>query len=271
MDKLLNYLNDYSSITSKAVNGTKWIYHHTGREEAVKGISLGRIWATDIRDFRDKKEGRLIFDDLKSLLRRRGRYNAKLLEYIRTDNMVEEFLKVKNTYVTSLTQNDNSQYLWENYGPYQVVLDYNRFIESLQIETQNNKKRKCVFRCGSIVYDKSLQEKVILKEIDRLERINVPNEFLDLVMRKLMYIGNFYKVRDDYWREEEFRILINSVDYDNPAFQEDTPKRICKDGRYHIELFFDKKAIVKVNVRNEYYKKKLMDEDIDTKIEVIGN
>ncbi len=60
MGKFVKRLNDYSCIEKNDTIDIAYLSHYTSNIKALSNICKGEFWTTDIKDFGDKCEGRLI-------------------------------------------------------------------------------------------------------------------------------------------------------------------------------------------------------------------
>lgn len=244
----INAYNDFSIIGQNVLlTGQDELFHYTSSVAALNGILSGEFFASDILCFADGKEGNLIFDRIKHFLACEGGYNEILRTMIATKEKVEEFLKLKNTYVLSLCLNGDSTHMRERYGHYTIVIDHKIFFDSLHIRTGNGEIRNGnIFKRARIVYSKNEHERIIKSELQKLSGYEIQNDLLDLILRKLMYLGNFFKDEEPYAKEQEYRVLLNAAEYGShaPAY---LPKRESLDeNKFITRFYFDKKAIRRI-------------------------
>lgn len=68
MDKFIKRYNDYSCIKDDDMNDIKKLSHYTKTTESLIDICNGNFWTTDINDFGDKLEGKLILHRINEIL-----------------------------------------------------------------------------------------------------------------------------------------------------------------------------------------------------------
>lgn len=262
MGKFIKKFNDYSCIEKNDTSNIIYLSHYTSSLEAVKNICSGEFWATDIKDFGDKSEGRLILENVNKLILEENIFSKvqkrNVYNLIGDVNKIDMFISKCRTSVLSMCINTDSEYLWDNYAGkdgYNIIFNKNAFVDSMCFYTKDGQEKNGKYiKHAPIIYNTNEQIKIIKKEISELIEKN-ESKFSDAVkieyiLRHLMYIGNFYK--DDnsdnrYENEEEYRFLINTAapPKENSIITDKIPEYYhnLENDHHYIILKFNNKAI----------------------------
>ena len=120
MGKFLRRLTDYSCIKKNDTSDIVYLSHYTSNKNALSNICSGEFWATDIKDFDDKSEGRLILKRIDEIIAKLNIFSDEQKYYIYNligdDNKIENFISEHRTTVLSMCLNTDSEYLWNNYA-----------------------------------------------------------------------------------------------------------------------------------------------------------
>lgn len=287
MGKFIERFNDYSCIVDDGPN-LKYLSHYTSKEHAVSNICTGEFWVTDMMDFDDLAEGRLILQRIRDLCRELDFLPTELKDYvfnyIGDDQKIEAFISQHRTAVLSMCVNTDSTYLWDNYAKedgYNILFDKEKFDSSLCFYTVNGDK-KCnnYIKRSKIIYDTEQQIRIIKSEFNDLLKENemgFTDEIkMEYILYHLMYIGNFYKKDSDYKNEEEYRYLVNMIHPtdDHPEIKNLLPEYIQNTSTesnavmHHIILKFDPKSIIKIICNSKLAKEKLEVYNLNIPIEM---
>lgn len=263
MGKFVKRLNDYSCIEKNDTIDITYLSHYTSNIKALSNICKGEFWATDIKDFGDKCEGRLILQRINEIISKLSIFSYDQKQYvynlIGNDSKIENFISEHRTAVLSMCLDTDSDYLWDNYATengYNIIFDKNVFVNSLFFLTANGERKgKSYVKHSKIIYDSKEQVEIIKKEINDLMALKEMGfddaVKIEYILRHLMYVGNFYKQEYDsenqYKNEQEYRFLINTVvpTEKYPEIEEMIPKYCYNDKNnchYNI-LRFDEKSI----------------------------
>ena len=263
MGEFIKRFNDYSCIEKNDTSTITYLSHYTSTAAAVKNICSGEFRATDIKDFGDKLEGRLILKGVNEIILKENIFTEVQKEYVYNligdENRIDEFIGQCRTSVLSMCLNTDSKYLWDNYARkdgYNIIFYKNALVDSMYFYTADGQRKdKEYIKHAPIVYNTDEQIKIIKKEIGELMGKNEPEfhdtEKIKYILRHLMYTGNFYKDGTDfknrYKDEQEYRFLINTAAplNDNSNITDKIPEYChnIKNGRHYNILKFDKKAI----------------------------
>ena len=263
MGEFLNRINDYSCIMKNDTSDIVCLSHYTSNINALSNICSGEFWATDIKDFGDKCEGRLILQRVNEIISKINIFSDEQREYaynlIGDDNKIENFISEHRTAVLSMCLDTDSEYLWNNYARengYNIIFDKRAFVDSLYFFTkkEERKDKNCI-KHSKIVYDTNKQVEIIKKEINDLMAVKDitfdDDTKIECILRHLMYVGNFYKreydLNNQYKDEQEYRFLINTVvpTEKHPEIKEMIPKYYYneKNNCHYNVLKFDRKSI----------------------------
>ena len=129
MEKFIKRFNDYSCIKKNDTEDIINLSHYTSNLNALSNICNGEFWATDIRDFGDKCEGRLILQRINEIISAIDCFSNEqkqcVCNLIGSDSKIEEFISNHRTAVLSMCLNTDSEYLWDNYARengYNIIL-----------------------------------------------------------------------------------------------------------------------------------------------------
>lgn len=287
MGRFIERFNDYSCIVDDGLKLER-LSHYTSNAKAVSNICKGEFWATDIIDFVDSAEGRLILQRIRGLCLEPGFLPSEVKEYVSNyigdDEKIAAFISKHRTAVLSMCVNTDSAYLWDAYAKkdgYNILFDKEMFDRSLCFYTVNGvEKRNNYIRRSKIIYDTEQQITIIKSELNDLLKINetgFTDEIkMEYILYHLMYIGNFYKEDEHYSKEEEYRYLVNMIHPtdDHPEMENLIPKYIQNASResnavmHHIVLKFDSKSIIKIICNSKLAKEKLEIYNLDIPIEM---
>ena len=263
MGQFINRFNDYCCIEKNDAEDIACLSHYTSNSNALSNICSGEFWATDIKDFGDKCEGRLILQRINENISKVNLFSDEQRKYVYSligdDNKIENFINEHRTTVLSMCLDTNSEYLWNNYAGengYNIIFDKKVFVDSICFFTVNGERKdKSIIKHAKIIYDTNEQIKIIKKEINDLMAVKDidfdDNAKIEYTLRHLMYVGNFYKQEYDldnqYKDEQEYRILINTVvpTEKYPKIKEMIPKYYNneKNNCHYNILYFDRKSI----------------------------
>lgn len=261
MGRFIKRFNDYSCIKEIDASKIRDLSHYTSSINALSNICQGEFRATDIKDFGDKCEGKLILQRISNILFEENIFSKEQKEYVYTligdDEKIAEFISGCRTAVLSMCVNTNSKYLWNNYAKengYNIIFDKKMFTDDLCFYTINGERKdKKYIKHASIIYDTNKQVEIIQKEIRDLMLQNADGFDINLkiyyILRHLMFVGNFYKQESDlenqYQNEQEYRFLINTaVPTDKKiAIGGKLPAYYYKNNRHYIILKFNPKSI----------------------------
>ena len=134
MEKFIKRFNDYSCIKKNDTEDIINLSHYTSNLNALSNICNGEFWATDIRDFGDKCEGRLILQRINEIISAIDCFSNEqkqcVCNLIGSDSKIEEFISNHRTAVLSMCLNTDSEYLWDNYARengYNIIFDKKAF------------------------------------------------------------------------------------------------------------------------------------------------
>ena len=287
MGRFVKRFNDYSCIADDDPK-FEHLSHYTSNEGAVSNICKGEFRATDIVDFGDTAEGRLILQRIRELCLGPGFLPSEVKDYVSNyigdDQKILKFVSKHRTAVLSMCVNTDSTYLWKNYAGengYNILFDKEKFDRSLCFYTVNGvEKGNKYIRRAKIIYDTEQQIKIIRSELNNLleiKEMGFTDEIkMEYILYHLMYIGNFYKEDEPYSKEEEYRYLVNMIHPtdDHPEMKNLLPKYIQNDStksntvKHYIELKFDPKSIIKIICNSKLAKEKLDKFNLDIPIEL---
>lgn len=77
MGEFINRYNNYNCIRKNDTENIKKLSHYTSNIRAVLNICDGEYRATDIRDFGDKHEGKLILQRINEIIADLGQFTGK--------------------------------------------------------------------------------------------------------------------------------------------------------------------------------------------------
>ena len=227
MGKFIDRFNDYSCIEKNDTSDIAYLSHYTSNVKALSNICSGEFWATDIKDFGDKCEGKLILQRINEIISKINIFsdeqNKQVCNLIGNDEKIEKFISEHRTAVLSMCLNTDSVYLWNNYAKengYNIIFDKNIFVDSLSFFIANGEKKdKSYISHAKIVYNTNKQIDIIKEEINELvsEKEAGFDEIIriEYILDHFMYVGNFYKQEYDseneYKNEQEYRFVINTA------------------------------------------------------------
>lgn len=288
MGKFINRYNNYDCIRKNDTEDIKKLSHYTSNINALLNICGGEFWATDIQDFGDKHEGKLILQRINEIVTNLNQFSEeqkkKVQSLIGTPGAMKEFISEHRTAVLSMCLNIDSEYMWNNYARengYNIIFDKKMFIDTLHFYTVNDeKKEEHYVKHAKIIYSEDEQVKIIQEEIAGMlsaEEFGFDDiSKVEYILRHLMYVGNFYKkesnLDESYIDEQEYRILINtSVPTEkHPEIAEFIPKYFLNDknGKHYNILKFDRKSIKEIVCNSETAKVAIEKEIKDIPIRV---
>lgn len=264
-------LSDFSAIekSDKSWKGNE-LFHYTGRIQSVKGILAGKIRATDIRGFwhNDENEGVLILKEIEERAKRIHEYDS-MIKQIDTDEKKKKFLEKKVTYVVCFSMNGNSRYMIDQYGSYEFVFDRKKLIDSLYVTLGDGSKRDGeIFKHAPVIYSEIKHNEIIEMELDNLSCLVGQKTNENSIIKKMMYLGSFFKCKLPYYREEEYRVLLNTVQY-NEYTKAVLPERKEESNvEAYIEVGFDPSAVKKLVIHDRYAAARLIEDYVGVQIEL---
>lgn len=287
MGRFIKRYNDYSCIKKNDTEDIVNLSHYTSSADALINICSGEFWATDITDFGDKNEGKLILYRIKETVLASNLFTDAQKNHVQNlignDNGIDKFISEHRTAVLSMSLNTDSKYMWEYYARengYNIIFDKKKFLDGLHFFTsQGEKKDGEYLKHSKIMYSQEEQDKIINEEIRAMLSAN---EFgfdeqskIEYILRHLMYVGNFYKKEQDldvrYADEQEYRILVNtSVPTEKyPEIVDLIPKYYLNDKneKHYNILKFDRNAIKTIVCNSEQAKSSI--EEIITDIPIV--
>ena len=264
--KFIKRANEYSCVYNNDTASKKIIYHYTNLD-AVKGIMLDNcFYATDMEDFckeknGDPNEGHLILRQIMEWVEKENPICDQGISYVKEligcEQKRDGFIQKHRTYVVSFCQEPDVKKMWKAYARNGCMLKINKekFIKSLKIKVQSGEERRGIFYHAPIIYNDLEQAKKMKQECTDLNDLagdgrksgDLPyKEKVEIILKHLMYIGNFYK-KESFSKEIEYRCLINTIstNIENDA---ELPKREFnqKTGKHFIRWWFDPKAVEKI-------------------------
>lgn len=142
---------------------------------------------------------------------------------------------------------------------YMLVFDKKKFIDNLKIHLTggNERTERRIFPNATVIYDDAMQKDIIAREINNLLKRSdlgyfTYGERVELILEKLMYIGNFYKRADRFEDENEYRILLNTYYSNDCSIMKSIEKMLPKhkinnaNQKHYVELFFPSDSIIKI-------------------------
>lgn len=277
MGEFINRYNNYNRIKKNDTEDIIKLSHYTSNVEALVNICSGEFWATDIQDFGDKNEGKLILHRINEIVTNLNQLTKAQKEKVRnligSSDTIDNFISKHRTSVLSMCLNINSEYMWKNYAGengYNIIFDKRTFVDSLHFYTEKGEKKEGHYvKHAKIIYSADEQVKIIEEEIaDMLSA----NEFgfdddskVEYILQHLMYVGNFYKkessLDERYIDEQEYRILINTSvpNKKYPEIAEAIPKYYYNDKnkKHYNILKFDRKSIKEIICNSDEAKKSI--------------
>lgn len=277
MGKFISRYNNYSCIENNDTEDIVELSHYTSNVEALVNICGGEFWATDINDFGDKNEGKLILNRINEVVTTLSQFTEEQREKIQTligsADAIEKFISEHRTSVLSMCLNVNSEYMWENYAGedgYNIIFDKRTFVDTLHFHTAKGEKKEGHYvKHAKIIYSTDEQVKIIEEEIADMLSANEfgfdDNSKVEYILQHLMYVGNFYKkesnLEERYIDEQEYRILINTS-VPTPKYPEiaEVIPEYCyndKNKKHYNILKFDRKAIKGIICNSDEAKKSI--------------
>lgn len=286
MGEFINRYNNYNCITKNDRENIKKLSHYTSNVDALLNICGGEFWATDIQDFGDKNEGKLILQRINEIVTNLNQLTDEQREKVRdligSSNAIDIFISKHRTSVLSMCLNINSEYMWKNYAKengYNIIFHKKKFVDTLHFFTVNGEKKDEQYvKHAKIIYSADEQIKIIVEEIADMLSANEfgfdDNSKLEYILQHLMYVGNFYKkessLDESYIDEQEYRILINTsaptLEY--PEIAEMIPEYHCNNKKHYNVLKFDRKSIKEIVCNSDKAKKSIEKEITDIPIRV---
>lgn len=307
--KFLKVYNDYSAIESKDDPNIKTLYHYTQSPEAVVGICKGderhdsHFRATILKDFwnenEDAEEGRRFIGYLKDYFDDKSDHplNPFVLKALNNEykNEKEKYnldsiIGENNSAVLCTCLDSDLENMWENYAGvqeesaigYKLVIDKERFLESLYIKVNNQKKSESafgesIFKFTPIIYEEKKQKDIIeefvkefleasdineLSEMDRVRYILLHSEFLSIAFKN----GERFK------NEEEYRIWANIANSDEnemlEGFVPEVEPADHKNGKRYYSFYFNPEAITEIVCWSQKAKKTIVEKGIPENIKL---
>lgn len=277
MGKFINRYNNYNCIEKNDTEDIIKLSHYTSNVDALVNICSGEFWATDIQDFGDKNEGKLILHRINEIVTNLNQLTEeqkeKVHNLIGSSDAIDNFISEHRTSVLSMCLNINSEYMWKNYARgngYNIIFDKRTFVDTLHFYTAKGEKKEGHYvKHAKIIYSIDEQVKIIEEEIADMLSANEfgfdDNSKVEYILQHLMYVGNFYKkessLEERYIDEQEYRILINtSVPTPKyPEIAEMIPKYYYNDKnkKHYNILKFDRKAIKEIICNSNEAKKSI--------------
>lgn len=275
MVKFISRYKNYNCIEKNDTEDIIKLSHYTSNVDALVNICRGEFWATDIQDFGDKNEGKLILHQINEIITNLKQLTEKQKEKIHnligSSDAIDNFISKHRTSVLSMCLNINSEYMWKNYARengYNIIFDKRNFVDTLHFYTAKGKKKEGHYvKHAKIIYSTDEQVKIIKEEIADMMSAN-GFDFDDIgkveyILQHLMYVGNFYKkessLDERYIDEQEYRILINTIipTKNYPQNDELIPKYYYNDmnKKHYNILKFDRKSIKEIICNSDEAKK----------------
>ena len=142
MGKFINRYNNYNCIEKNDAEDIIKLGHYTSNVDALVNICRGEFWATDIQDFGDKNEGKLILHRINEIVTNLKQLTEeqkkKVHNLIGSSDAIDNFISEHRTSVLSMCLNINSEYMWKNYARgngYNIIFDKRNFIDTLHFYT----------------------------------------------------------------------------------------------------------------------------------------
>lgn len=286
MENFFDRYNNYNCIQKNDTEDIIMLSHYTSNVDALVNICCGEFWATDIQDFGDKNEGKLILHRINEIITNLNQFNEEQRKKVQTlignSDTIKKFISGHRTSVLSMCLNTNSKYMWENYARkngYNIIFDKKMFIDTLHFYTAEGKKRgRDSVKHAKIIYSTDEQVRIIEEEITAMLSTNEldfnDSSKIEYILHHLMYVGNFYKKKsnsnDSYIDEQEYRILINTdlPTKKHPRIAELIPEYYYNDknGKHYNILNFDRKSIKEIICNSDEARKAVEKEIIDIPI-----
>lgn len=286
MGKFINRYNNYNCIKRNDTEDIIKLSHYTSNIDALVNICSGEFWATDIQDFGDKNEGKLILHRINEIVTNLNQFTeeqrGKVQTLIGSFDAIKKFINDHRTSVLSMCLNINSEYMWKNYARengYNIIFDKKLFVDTLHFYTAKGEKKEGNYiKHAKIIYSVDEQVRIIKKEITDMLSANEfgfdANSKIEYILNHLMYVGNFYKRESDldnsYIDEQEYRILINTdlPTKKYPRIAELIPEYYYNDknGKHYNILNFDRKSIKEIICNSEEARKAVVKEITDIPI-----
>lgn len=275
MEKFISRYNNYNCIEKNDTEDIIKLSHYTSNVYALANICSGEFRATDIRDFGDKNEGKLILHRINEIVTSLNQLTEEQKEKVRSligsSAAIETFISRHRTTVLSMCLNINSEYMWENYAGengYNIIFDKRKFVDTLHFYTSKGEKKEGHYvKHAKIIYSADEQVKIIEEEIAEMLSTNGSewddDSKIEYILQHLMYVGNFYKKESDlearYIDEQEYRILINTITPTpkHPEIAGAIPEYCCNDKKHYNILKFDRKSIKEIICNSDEAKKSI--------------
>ena len=205
MGKFINRYNNYNCIKRNDTEDIIKLSHYTSNIDALVNICSGEFWATDIQDFGDKNEGKLILHRINEIVTNLNQFTeeqrGKVQTLIGSFDAIKKFINDHRTSVLSMCLNINSEYMWKNYARengYNIIFDKKLFVDTLHFYTAKGEKKEGNYiKHAKIIYSVDEQVRIIKKEITDMLSANEfgfdANSKIEYILNHLMYVGNFYK------------------------------------------------------------------------------
>lgn len=223
MGKFINRYNNYNCIKRNDTEDIIKLSHYTSNIDALVNICSGEFWATDIQDFGDKNEGKLILHRINEIVTNLNQFTeeqrGKVQTLIGSFDAIKKFINDHRTSVLSMCLNINSEYMWKNYARengYNIIFDKKLFVDTLHFYTAKGEKKEGNYiKHAKIIYSVDEQVRIIKKEITDMLSANEfgfdANSKIEYILNHLMYVGNFYK--------KQMLGIRNNKALGNPAMQ----------------------------------------------------
>lgn len=148
MGKFINRYNNYNCIKRNDTEDIIKLSHYTSNIDALVNICSGEFWATDIQDFGDKNEGKLILHRINEIVTNLNQFTeeqrGKVQTLIGSFDAIKKFINDHRTSVLSMCLNINSEYMWKNYARengYNIIFDKKLFVDTLHFYTAKGEKK----------------------------------------------------------------------------------------------------------------------------------
>lgn len=149
MGKFINRYNNYNCIKRNDTEDIIKLSHYTSNIDALVNICSGEFWATDIQDFGDKNEGKLILHRINEIVTNLNQFTeeqrGKVQTLIGSFDAIKKFINDHRTSVLSMCLNINSEYMWKNYARengYNIIFDKKLFVDTLHFYTAKGEKKE---------------------------------------------------------------------------------------------------------------------------------
>lgn len=259
MDMKSDFKKLYEEGLGISKENGEYLYHYTTYESAINILKSGSIYAGRAHSMEDAEEIKYCYKLAEKILEQQffdKEFIASVLSRLENEDLIFKELR---HYILSFSKDENNLFDWKKHSKKQGVIFKIAYENIKQLNSKlyfRNSYGKLVnfkdaaLKCkiygdyGNVIYERSIQEEILLQEINKFyyfykayRQLQDFNSFFDLLIFRIKLIAPYFK-KSQYRNENELRIVYTLYGPNTSDEGIEISKELGGKNKSFVELIF---------------------------------